>query len=106
MPRLKSCPQCGGERLVDLRVPCPACGHQRTGQRGSTRRDRRRRARAITTAAAAPGGLRCARCDRPLTGGRDTHYDHVIPKSAGGRDHSSNRQLLCDDCNLEKGSAA
>ena len=29
--------------------------------------------------------------------------DHITPKSRGGRDHLSNLQTMCDQCNNRKG---
>lgn len=106
MPRLKSCPSCATPRSPNLRRPCPACGHQATGKRGSTASDRRARAAAIAAAQRTRRGLRCERCDIPLTGGTHTHYDHVVAKVLGGTDAMANRQLLCARCNLRKGARA
>ena len=34
----------------------------------------------------------------------ETHVDHVIPRVEGGRGEPDNGQVLCRDCNLEKGA--
>jgi 5-methylcytosine-specific restriction endonuclease McrA len=41
----------------------------------------------------------CQRCgsDESLTG------DHIVPRTAGGRNTVSNTQLLCRSCNSRKG---
>ncbi|URX62468.1 HNH endonuclease [Luteibacter anthropi] len=36
--------------------------------------------------------------------GDEAHVDHVIPKSKGGDGFPSNGQVLCRDCNLDKGA--
>ena len=50
----------------------------------------------------------CAYCGRHLKkGGREGHVDHLVPATAGGRNHISNRVLSCSRCNGdEKGDAA
>lgn len=107
MPTLRACPDCGLPRR-DLRQRCPACGHitgaSRIGRNGSTRAHRRRRAQLIDQRAASPQGLRCDECDRPLSGGRDTHADHRVALANGGADAASNLAVLCDRCNLRKGA--
>jgi hypothetical protein len=35
---------------------------------------------------------------------RDCRIEHVIPKSKGGRNHSSNYVASCDKCNRQKGT--
>lgn len=42
---------------------------------------------------------KCPMCDKRLN---EYHIDHVIPLSKGGRHTSSNLQLLCPRCNIEK----
>lgn len=42
----------------------------------------------------------CAYCGLPLVPGKkQAHLDHLIPSSAGGRNHISNRVLSCALCN-------
>ena len=101
MPRQRTC-SCGS--LHPIGTPCPRGA--RTGQRGSTRRERARRARLIAQARAGDGTLRCEECNRELAGGRDTHLDHDVPKRAGGSDADHNRAVLCGPCNLAKGGTA
>jgi RHS repeat-associated protein len=36
--------------------------------------------------------------------GNETHVDHIEPKSKGGAGEPGNGQVLCRDCNLEKGN--
>jgi RHS repeat-associated protein len=38
--------------------------------------------------------------------GNETHVDHVDPKSNGGSGTPNNGQVLCRDCNLDKGANA
>lgn len=102
--RLKACTNCGSPRTRDPHTPCPGCGHRATGQRGSTSTGRRARTAAIHQAITLDGGLYCAQCDEPLTGGRDTHHDHITPLARGGTSHPSNMQILCAPCNLRKGA--
>jgi len=45
-------------------------------------------------------GGRCAHCGHDF----DLQYDHVIPHSLGGASTEANLQLLCGDCNREKGA--
>lgn len=101
---MTACPRCGLPRTYGLREACPACGHVRTGQRGSTRVWRELRRRRIADARRA-GALRCKHCATALSGGRDTHLDHRQPKEAGGSDHPANLDLTCSRCNLAKGSS-
>jgi 5-methylcytosine-specific restriction protein A len=37
------------------------------------------------------------RCGAPAE-----HVDHIMPVAAGGTDHPSNLQALCQSCNLAK----
>jgi 5-methylcytosine-specific restriction endonuclease McrA len=90
------CPHCGASR--GHRQPCTRCGHRYTGQRGSTRADRRRRAHVI-----ARDAYTCQECGAPLTGGRDTQVDHAVSKRDGGSDDATNLRALCAPCNLRKG---
>ncbi len=45
-------------------------------------------------------GGRCAECGAAF----DLQYDHVIPHALGGADTVANLQLLCGDCNRQKGT--
>ena len=53
-------------------------------------------------------GRRCANpyCSTDEIRKAEIHLDHVIPKSRGGSDDISNRNALCGNCNLRKGSKA
>lgn len=46
-------------------------------------------------------GGRCVECG----GNFDLQYDHIIPLSLGGATSLKNIQLLCADCNREKGAS-
>ncbi len=51
----------------------------------------------------------CAACGEPVAlsdGDRRATIDHVVPLSKGGSDDLSNLQLLCQECNEEKGDEA
>lgn len=41
----------------------------------------------------------CQRC-----GQEGSHVDHVVPRKLGGDDSLQNLQLLCRNCNLQKGA--
>jgi 5-methylcytosine-specific restriction endonuclease McrA len=45
-------------------------------------------------------GGKCAECRSTF----DLQYDHVIPVALGGATTAENLQLLCADCNREKGA--
>ena len=45
-------------------------------------------------------GGKCAHCGSHF----DLQYDHVIPVALGGATTTANLQLLCGDCNREKGA--
>jgi hypothetical protein len=45
-------------------------------------------------------GGRCVECG----GSFDLQYDHILPHSLGGATTVANLQLLCADCNREKGA--
>jgi HNH endonuclease len=45
-------------------------------------------------------GGKCAQCGSSF----DLHYDHVLPVALGGATTIDNLQLLCGDCNREKGA--
>lgn len=45
----------------------------------------------------------CWLCGKNLIRGQAT-VDHVIPKSAGGKNSDSNYRIACDKCNCKKGS--
>jgi len=51
---------------------------------------------------------RCQSCGRDISGLLDLdnilHYDHLLPLHSGGTNEATNFQLLCLDCNLQKGS--
>ena len=51
---------------------------------------------------------RCVLCRKDLSGALSLenigHYDHVVPLAQSGQNDVTNVQLLCQDCNLEKGS--
>jgi 5-methylcytosine-specific restriction endonuclease McrA len=48
-------------------------------------------------------GLGCALCGSKLTPG-STHVDHIRPIALGGKNELTNYQLLCNRCNVGKGS--
>jgi 5-methylcytosine-specific restriction endonuclease McrA len=45
-------------------------------------------------------GGKCAQCGSNF----DLQYDHVLPVALGGATTIDNLQLLCGDCNREKGA--
>ena len=45
---------------------------------------------------------RCQFCGRQMQYA-DATIDHIVPRSRGGRHHLKNLQLLCKECNQEKG---
>jgi hypothetical protein len=49
---------------------------------------------------------KCVLCQKDLSGllstDRVLHYDHIVPLNMWGTNDSSNFQLLCEKCNLEK----
>jgi 5-methylcytosine-specific restriction endonuclease McrA len=51
---------------------------------------------------------RCQECQRDLTGTvlieGVMHIDHILPLAQGGTNDPTNLQLLCDECNLRKGT--
>lgn len=53
---------------------------------------------------------KCQICKRPLDGtiallqDREQHYDHIIPLEKGGTNEPTNFQILCNGCNLSKGT--
>ena len=60
------------------------------------------------------GKTRCENCDTETVPAQqhkkgvtpppnETHVDHVIPRVDGGKGSPDNGQVLCRDCNLEKG---
>lgn len=60
------------------------------------------------------GKIICENCETETVPGKkhvkgttppsnEAHVDHVIPKAQGGKGDPSNGQVLCRDCNLEKG---
>jgi 5-methylcytosine-specific restriction endonuclease McrA len=65
--------------------------------------------------AAAHGGVeKCEKCGTATTcpvqhkkgvtpPGNESHVDHIKPRAKGGSGTPENGQLLCRDCNLEKG---
>ena len=46
----------------------------------------------------------CNHCGRDFRQYPDFHIDHRTPVKQGGQNNFSNLQLLCADCNLEKGN--
>jgi hypothetical protein len=50
----------------------------------------------------------CARCGVSITAelGAQKHIDHIVALANGGTNDLSNLQLLCDACNLKKGTQA
>jgi 5-methylcytosine-specific restriction endonuclease McrA len=48
-------------------------------------------------------GFICQRCGKRLSGGRDTHVDHIVRLADGGTEADSNKQTLCALCNQQKG---
>lgn len=53
------------------------------------------------------GGVSCSRCERTFSGRADLRKlqgDHIIPWSRGGATDWGNMQLLCSECNRQKGN--
>ncbi|MDX6610051.1 MAG: hypothetical protein QOF85_1976 [Solirubrobacterales bacterium] len=48
-----------------------------------------------------PDGGRCVECGSNF----DLQYDHILPVSRGGATSVENLQLLCSDCNRQKGDS-
>ena len=67
----------------------------RAWQNGSTKGWRRIRERILIR-----DGYCCQRCGE--TEGK-LHIDHIVPKRLGGSDLEENLQVLCQNCNLQKG---
>ena len=47
----------------------------------------------------------CAKCKKKMSF-KEATVDHIIPISQGGMNNPNNYQLMCEPCNLEKGSSA
>lgn len=91
----KPCLTCGA---LSPNTRCPTHAHLTTGARGSTRRSRTIRDQVI-----ARDNYQCQTCGRPVTGGHDTHIDHVTRKRHGGTDDPTNLRTTCQHCNLTRG---
>jgi len=51
-------------------------------------------------------GFRCGYCGDLLDGdGKPPTLDHIIPRSAGGKDTAENLVTVCSKCNSRKGAA-
>ena len=48
-------------------------------------------------------GYVCPRCRRRYASPEDFHVDHIIPLARGGRNSLNNAQVICRNCNWEKG---
>lgn len=48
----------------------------------------------------------CPYCDRPLDGPEYGTFDHIVPKSKGGKKNLKNLCLVHPECNATKGSFA
>lgn len=94
MARLSTCRGCGGVRKAG--APCARCG--RGARNGSTRSWRDIRQSVIER-----DRFICQQCDHYVSGGDDTHVDHIVAKADGGTDDMSNLRTLCADCNRAKG---
>jgi 5-methylcytosine-specific restriction endonuclease McrA len=86
---------------------CHVCG-KRSPNRRCPAHPLRKRARGnafepVRMAVAERDNWTCQECGRPVTR-RDLHIDHVVPRAAGGSDEPSNLQVLCEPCNLKKGT--
>ena len=46
----------------------------------------------------------CQKCGKYMPDEVGLHIDHIIPVKLGGKSVESNLQVLCDKCNLKKGS--
>jgi len=88
---LKACTVCGA---ASEQTRCPT--HRYT-------RDRSRKARTQRARIIARDDYRCQACGKPLSGGQDTHVDHIVRLADEGSESDANKQALCADCNLRKG---
>jgi 5-methylcytosine-specific restriction endonuclease McrA len=90
----KACVICG---TPSEQARCPAHRYQRD----RSPQARRQRQRVLER-----DGYRCQLCGAPLTGGRDSHADHIIPISRGGsQSDDGNVRATCPTCNLTRGTA-
>lgn len=46
-------------------------------------------------------GYQCRACGAVVTG-KAAHVDHIVPKSKGGSDETTNLQVLCVSCHSKK----
>jgi 5-methylcytosine-specific restriction endonuclease McrA len=83
---------------VSIKKFCPHCNkvveRNHRHRNGSTRRQRKVRARAL-----ARDAYICAYC-----GGPATEADHVYPADRGGETSGQNMVACCSDCNKKKGA--
>ncbi len=79
------------------------CGHSSIKDLGPEQEELERQPENYRRALLARDNNQCRCCGRQLGRGVRLQNDHIVPRKMGGKTVLDNLQLLCKECNLEKG---
>ena len=90
--------------LVDITNELDAIGYETTRAKWNMKNQRKLMTKELKDKIKKRDNYTCQKCGKYMPDEVGLHVDHIIPVKLGGKSVESNLQVLCDKCNLSKGS--
>lgn len=92
------------EDILDIDAGLRLIGYETTLEKYNSKNQRKLMTKTLRKAIMERDNYTCQLCGKYMPDKVGLHVDHIIPIKAGGKTVESNLQVLCDKCNLGKGS--